>query len=640
MPRKSKSSSQSQEPLYNKDGTPTVAKAMADFERAFTYKHKFLEQADEDFRLFLGQQWEPEDARAMEEIGVKPLVLNKISPVIRLLRGIESQNRSDPKAFPEGKEDSVEASISTGLLKNVHKNSEIGFEMSEIFEDGTVCGECYIEPYLDFTDNFITGKLATKKIDYWNAFPDPEAKKYDHSDGQYFCKVTYDITKDQLLMLFPDQSEEVERLENGKINFTGGVLGSIDSLGATRQRTGYNADDDLFQNMPRAENLFDLLEYYYKHYVKKYYVGDLKLGGIKEAASEEEAKAYVAAANDQEKNSAKIIVKTVPEIWYMAIIGGLEKPLVNERAWFYPRWKNWPFVPFFCYRSTGRINSEFRHLKVQGIVRQMKDAQWEHNKRRIQELRHLGQSANSGWLTEEGAWTDKKLVEKFGSTPGVNLEYKRGSQKPERINPAPLSQAHAQLAKEFSMDMKESSGINTDLLAMQEGGTDSGRAIALRQKQGLTMVQGLFDNFARTKKILNKFILSQLSDIYTIETAQRVLGEAFLTENFSIQMVDPMSGMVQLVPDKQRADQLFDKVLRDSEAGNYDVSIGDIVSSESMQFAVFSSLMELVGSGVPIPPDVLIEESMIPEASKKKIVAAIQQQMAASGQKGEQNAKR
>lgn len=673
MPKSSKSSKTTQpsteEKIYKtKEGYPTQAKAMDDFRRAFDYKKRFLDQADDDFKVALGQQWDPEDVKTLDDVGVKALSINKIGPIVRLIKGIESQNRMDPKAFPEGKEDSLEAEISSGLLKNVSKNAEAPYKISDSFDDGNICGESFLEPYLDYTDNMLVGRLKLKKADYWNCFPDPDAKEYDNSDGEFFCKITYDLTKDQILQMFPDNEDDIEAIAEGKITFSGNTMNTTDQLGIELQRRGYNDDDGFFNDFRRHEKLFDLLEYYYKRYVTKFYIGDRLLGGIKEAPDKKTAMAYVEAANAQKKDSAVLIRKHIPEIWLMSIIGGMEDSLTDERAWSYPRWKGWPIFPYYCYRSTARISSKHRHLKVQGITRQMKDLQFSYNKRKTQELRHLNQSANSGWLTPENAWVDRSKVEKFGATPGINLEYKADIGKPERITPMALSQGHAQLAQENSQDMKDSSGINTDLLAMSEQGSDSGRAIALRQKQGMTMVQGIFDNLARTKSILYKFVLSQLSEMYTVETAQKVLGEAFLEENFMKPVmapvmgpqgpimdpatgqpamqpqIDPNTGQPAMQPDQQAAQMAFSKVLTDTELGNYDVAVGDVVSSETMQYANFQSLMDMAGKGMPIPAEVLIDESLLPQASKNKIKSAIQAQQqaaAAAGQPpGGANAKR
>jgi hypothetical protein len=388
-------------------------------------------------------------------------------------------------------------------------------------------------------------------------------------------------------------------------------------------------------------------------------VVDGRVGSIQEASSKEEADAYVTTfnSNDPEgKTMAKAIKRRVPEIWVMAIVPGVDDPLAHERAWSFPAWPSWPYIPYFAERTTVKIRSDKRHLMVQGVTRDIKDLNRELNKRRTQELRHLNQSANSGWLTPENAWVNRDDVENEGAAPGANLEYKPEVGKPERIFPTQLSQGHAQAAAEHSGDMKEASGINADLLAAQEGGQDSGRAIALRQKQGLVMVQGMFDNLSRSKKCLAKFILSQLPEIYTVERAVRVCGESFIRDNFTVPvmgpavnpqtgqpMMDPATGQPAMVPqidpmtgqpktqvDVNAAKNVFNQVLNDKELTTYDIAVGENISQDTIALANYMTLMDMAKQGIPIPPDVLIDESLIATSHKAKIKSAMERMSAAT----------
>jgi hypothetical protein len=58
----------------------------------------------------------------------------------------------------------------------------------------------------------------------------------------------------------------------------------------------------------------------------------------------------------------------------------------------------------------------------------------------------------------------------------------------------------------------------------------------------------------------------------------------------------------------------------------YDVAIGEGPYSETIRMANFLDLKELAQQGVPIPPETLIELSLIPEGQKKKVLDALRQQ--------------
>jgi hypothetical protein len=285
-----------------------------------------------------------------------------------------------------------------------------------------------------------------------------------------------------------------------------------------------------------------------------------------------------------------------------------------------------------------------QELQIQGIVRNLKDLQEEYNKRRTQELRHLNSSVNSGMLVPKGSLSAQELAKakEYGSAPAIVLEYDANVGKPEKIFPTPLSQGHAQLATENAQDLKEASGVNPDLLANSDT-SQSGRAILLKQKQGLVMVQEYLDNYSETKRNLGRFLLTQLSEVFTIETAIRVLGDDFINkyQEFKKPVIDSMTGQPQLDPmgglvteiDQNMVNEIFNGVLNNSsELSKYDVTIGEGAYSETTKMANYLTLSDMVKNGIPIPPDVLIQESMLPQGSKEKIVAAIESQQAMMAQ--------
>lgn len=654
-----------------KDKDLTVSRVMADFSAAAKVKSKLTKREIEDFKYALGEQWSEEDRISLERAKIKPATDNQIAPNLYLLTGLERQNRTDFKAFPEGEEDGLKAEIASYLFKKSIEMSGYGDKSSEQFKDGITCGESHLELYLDNDENLLNGKPRWKKLDGCQVFPDPASREYDFSDARYLYKVTRDIDKEDVIALYPEKEEDIMEVSDGKLG--------VDYDGAERhiQKRDYSKSSSSSADSNDYEGeCVDLIERYYKKACPRSFIGDRKTGSITEAESKEKADKFILdykarIVDDQSKYQAALqeaqvmtamgqpaqepiappetdieryihIKKNVQEIWLFAFIPGMNEPLANERAWFYPKWKSYPIIPFYARFSTAPLTGDDRHLLVQGLVHGVKNAQERHNKATTLMLRHLNSSANSGWLAEKDAWVNPDEVRNFGSLPGINLEYKNGK-KPERITPTPLSNAHAQISEQAVNGIKTSLGINADLLAVQQGGTDSGRAIALRQKQGLLMVQELFDNLSRSRRVAGKFVLSQLGKIFDTETAKKVLGDAFLKKNFPPLMLmnpetmqqEPMTDeMGQAMPyDKEMAELAIAEVLS-GDLGSYDVSVGEAVSSETLRMANVAELKEISAAypGV-IPPELIIEESQLPQSTKTKIIEAIKNaRMAQAGQ--------
>jgi len=650
-------------------------KSLSDFKKAYQAKSKLIERQEEDFLFALGKQWTEKDISDYESRRIKPVTDNRIQPNLFLLTGLERQNRSEFKAYPEGQEDSLKAEVASYLFKHAVKTSDFLYKTSEQFKDGTTCGESHLELYLDNTDDLLNGKPVWRKADGNTIFPEPGFREYDFSDARYVYKLTRDLSIDDLIALYPDKQSLIEKSNPGHFNYDG------DASGKHVQPRDYpkenrNGQDEL------KEDTCDLLERFYKKFVTKHYIGDKMRGTIVESKDKETAQGFIQSYQDEIQANAQQyqqdqvahqqavqqwqmagqpqgqmpiapiappehdperfihFTRWVPEIWVYAHTAGIEEPLADEVAWFYPEWKKYPFIPYYARFSTAPIKGDDAHLLVQGIVCGVKNAQEIHNKTKTLELLHLNSSTNSGWLSEEDVWVNPEKVEDFGATPGVNLEYKKDRPIPTRIFPQPLSTAHEQISQGAAESIKAQLGINSDLIAAEQGDSQSGRAIALRQKQGLLMVQELFDNLSRSRTIAGKFLLSQMGKMYDTDTAKKVLGEAFIQENFSapqtqvnpatgqqIPMMSP-NGQPIMAVDEQALDQLLTEILS-GEIGTYDVSVGESVSSETMKMANMADLKDFA-TAFPgmIPPDLLIEESMLPQSTKTKVVNSIRQAQA------------
>ena len=630
-----------------KDKKEFLKKVYENLQRSYEAYNKLYKAIKEDFKFVQGEQWDANDVEELRQAGVKALVINKLKPIVKLITGIERQSPSEYKAFPEGGEDQVVADASTRLLKSATKTCYLKSKQSEQFKHGCIGGISYLEGYMDYTESLIHGELMFKKLSAENVFPDPDAEEYDLSDGKFMIKVSRGLSKDQLKVLFPDKEKKIDELSSATIsweNFPAHMV-QID--------TGEDYNDESDINGEKKDG-FDLIDYYYKEMTRKYYVAVPEQGLIEEQPDKETAEAISAQIE-----GSKTISKMVPVIRHAQVLG--TELMYDDVAWFYPAWKKYTLFPFWAERITENIGN--KEVTVQGIIRGLKDLQEEFNKRRTQELRHLNASSNSGFDIEKGQLDDQNLrkVKKYGSSPGVVIERKPGTPPVNRISPMPLSQGHAQLAAENAQDLKEASGVNPDLLAT-DSKSQSGRAILLKQRQGLVMIQEMLDNFGETKRLVGQFILSQFKELYTIELALRVLGDAWVSENFTVPvnhilarglakvsqnemptdlekqvmlqypMQDPAvpiqteAGTLATVIDSDTAKELINKMLNDSELGKYDVMIGEGPYAETIRMANFLDIKELAQQGVPIPPDVLIDLSMIPEGQKKGIMKSLQAQ--------------
>jgi len=334
----------------------TRTRVLHDFYDAYEAKRELIKRQREDFEFRLGKQWEKEDENTLKRKGVLPVTDNRVQSNIFLLTGLERQNRTDIKAYPEGAEDSKEAHIATALIKNVIKQADGDFKFSEAFEDGVTCGEAGLELYLDATYNFLNPTPKLRKYFFDEIYPEPGWKEYDFNDCAYVYKWTRGIKKDDLIALYPEQEKEIEKMESGTIS----PMMKVDGMDEEHiQYKDYPTDSATYLEHKRDKE-FDLLERYYKKWVERVFVVDHVEQSITIVKKENEddkrteeaiAKKFVRDMVKENPDFAKrytVVKRDVPEIWVCAVTGSEEMDddefLVNERAWFSPRWNRYPIA--------------------------------------------------------------------------------------------------------------------------------------------------------------------------------------------------------------------------------------------------------------------------------------------------------
>jgi hypothetical protein len=380
--------------------------------------------------------------------------------------------------------------------------------------------------------------------------------------------------------------------------------------------------------------MLTVVEYWKKEYQDKWYVYFVSDGTTQDFPSEQEANAMVESRRSAEHQRMlkegnvlaqlenvqvqyAIRKRRVPVMKMAVKAGDVILTQGLQPSPFEPYYHGFPW---FQYIAEWSPEAKKEELRVQGLVRSLKDPQQEVNKSRSQYLHILNTSANSGWIGDEDALTEEKWMElkEFGATPGIAIRKKKGSQL-DRIHPVEPAYAHQVREKAAEDDFKQVSGINADLLSVDSSADPSGKAIALRIRQAVTILQPSFENFRYTKILIGQFLFKIIPSMFDVVKVEKILGQEFMQAN-------------QLTRGTLQA------YMNMIEDGKYNVSISEAHAGNTMREETFEDLMTLVEKGMPLPPDLIVEYMNIP--NKQEIInkmtqfqqqqAAMQQQAGAS----------
>ncbi len=587
-----------------------------------SFYERWEQEAKEDYAFGLGDQWRIEDRQKLGEVGRPCLTFNRIKPIIGLVSGYQRENSAKIKVSPEGSEDKIFSEVMDKVLGFIDKNTHLTYRLGYMFDDGLYCGKGWLEASITYDKDPILGELNFKQLTPYQVKVDPNCLDYDINDSAEYVFKIVRLSKEKLKYLYPKKKKLIDgfvkdndsQTENGS-----GVMieGDRDDYGnnpnktTVVQKSYQGVEDSEFEK----DQKFTLKEYWRLKTVTKYYVVEKETGEPQKFDTKEEAQAFAITQNTNAMEGMpgqmpmqptgkeiKVIEREVNEMWVAARCCGFI--LQDEKSPFEPHYSGFPL---FRYMADWTPNADSELLRVQGMVRQLKDPQREKNKSKSQNLHILNTQANSGWIADDNAMSEEdfKDLENMGSIPGIVIRKRTGTEVREILPKGPNA-GHLQREQQADEEFKQISAINPDLMGMQEG-TASGKAIGLRIKQAIMSLIRLFSNFRYTKECIGKFELQMMPLLLDSKKLMKILGPQYLQLN----QLDEGSLMAMLT------------MIKDNK---YDILVTESDHNSTVRFETFNQLVELVKSGIPIPPDLIIDYMDVPNSTEIKEKILIQQQ--------------
>lgn len=547
----------------------------------------WLSECEEDFKFRLGDQWADADKAVLNKQGRPILNLNIIKKPCDLITGYERQNQTSLKVMPIEKSDQTNADYLTELYKWASEYGHYGQQLSDAFNDAVTCGIGWLHPHMDYKKDPISGDVVVSKENPFRIMFDTETTQHDLTDCGWIIRHAW-LSRERAIELHPDFEDDISSAKTNSSNF------------AFQKPVAVYTD------------YVNIVEHWRKQTEKRNFLIHLLTGDMKELTDKEASKMRKLIKNKGNKpldpadpegdtySNFTVVTRDVQVIKMTAVceddilLYDGDNPFGTDE---------YPFIPVFG-SWTPAINDLV--LKIQGVVRLLKDPQREKNKRRSKLLHATMQLPFSNWLVQRGSLENPDELKK-SSSPGNVVQYE-GS-KPEQTPPQQISQGLIQLEEMFSNDIREI-GPNADMLGMsgQQGGSGPsapGITIQIRQKQGLTSIQELFDNYARAKNAFGRYVIKLMTQNFMPEKMVRITGKA------------PPPGIT------------------DSTTGRYDSKIEDAPNTPTYRAYMLMLIMELMNKGVNVPPDMVIEASDLPQEFKDQMQKSMKAQQEAASQQAQ-----
>lgn len=566
-----------------KDKRDAISRTNKAYSEANSDWSAWLTECEEDFKFRLGDQWTEGDKAQLNSEGRPILNINIIKKPCDLISGFERQNQTSLKVMPIEASDQPKADYLTELYKWASEYGHYGQQLSDAFNDAITGGIGWLHPHMDYKRDPISGDVVVKKENPFRIMFDTETTQHDLSDCSWLIRHAW-VARERAIELHPDFAEQIKDAKTNKSSF------------AFQKPVAVYTD------------YVNIVEHWRRETEKRNFLVHLISGDMKELDDKEAKKMrnLIKSKGDRpiDRNDPQgdtysnftVITRDI-QVIKMTMVCEDDILLYDGDNPFGT--DDYPFIPVFGW-WTPSYNDIM--LKIQGVVRLLKDPQREKNKRRSKLLHAAMQLPFSNWFVQRGSLQNPQELKK-SSKPGNVIEYE--GTKPEQAVPQQISQGLVQLEETFSNDIREI-GPNADMLGMsgQQGGSGPsapGITIQIRQKQGLTSIQELFDNYQYAKNIFGRYVIK------------------LITQNF---MPEKMARITAKLPPEG---------INYSTTGRYDCKIEDAPNTPTYRAYILMLIMELLNKGVQIPPDMIVEASDLPQEFKEKMMKSMEsQQQAAS----------
>lgn len=568
-----------------------LVKWLGDCENS-TSETLWLEEAEEDYKFYAGDQDTLEVKLALEAQNRPNTTYNEVQPKINMLVGMGAQLDGAVTLMPRTIEDGPLTELLIGAVDFFREKMRQNRKESSCFEHSVKSGKSWLHFYVDETDK--ENKLKSQRVPGRYIHCDPDSIEYDRSDARF---------------LFRDKWFTAEDIEAAwdQFKFPRDEAGNVvqETFAGVQQSHAYTPT---FFN--QANDKYRVVEAWFRKY-EKMYVFMSPLTGKQEELLESEFQNFKKSLKEgfTLPNGQKLQQDDIPSTSYLvrsiyyAIFNAYEILDVGRSIYKHGLF---PYVYLEAYHD----EDNNRPLSV---IKPMKDPQRGLNTTRRQ-LIHLLQTAPKGILMHEiGAVLNIEDYEQNSSKAGYHLALSNGGLQKIQFSQQPqIPNIYSQLDGLFQQSMKDSSGIQDSLLGIQTSTREPGITAQMRNESSVSVLYSLFDNYKEFKYICAKILLSNIQQFITDEQVIRIKGSS----GYELMKINSEFN--------KQADGW-----NDITSAQFDIVIDNDLVTKSTRLAIAQLLQEFSHNNPgSIPAEVMLEYANIPYTAQVKVKenAAAQQQ--------------
>lgn len=548
-----------------------------------SHRQRWQTLSQKGYDFYLNEQLSKEEKDQLEESGMPTFTINRITPIIEIMKYFVTANNPKWKAVGATGDDVDAAQVHSDIADYCWYLSNGKSLYSQIALDALTKGVGYFLVDIDKDADRGMGEVRFSRLDPYDVFVDPASRDFLFRDAN-FIQVRKNIARSRLINMLPEFAAKIKK-----------VAKSSDVISYSQRDTNLGETiqpEDITMGISIEAEDEDIVPYYETYHKKKFkyrnvyikvepsksellilkeqvekevqsFREEVEVGLMEKQMKIEEAvqsgeiipeRAKLEIKKSQEmaaqairekemelisraRDQATIIKQEVmSESQYKILIDSeqFKKKIVDSVIFYENRVIQTCSAgdDIFLYEYTLPIN-EYPIVPIpymytgtpypMSAVQPLIGKQQEINKAHQIMLHNANLASNLRWMYEEGAVPEEEW-EKYSSSPGALLKYRQGFATPTPILPAPINNAFYTVVQEGKSDAEYISGVPSSMMGFAQDQAETYRGLLANDEFGTRRLKAWMGSVVEPAlEHLGRCFQSRAQRHYSLEKVFRIV---------------------------------------------------------------------------------------------------------------------
>ena len=548
-----------------------------------SHRQRWQTTSQKGYDFYLNEQLTKEEMTMLEESGMPTFTINRITPIIEIMKYFVTANSPKWKAVGATGDDVDVAQVHSDIADYCWYLSNGKSLYSQIALDSLTKGVGYFLIDIDKDADRGMGEVRFNRINPYDVYVDPSSQDFLYRDAN-FIQIRKNISRSRLINLFPEYETKIKKVTRGTdvVSYSQRDASFTDSIQREDITFGINTESEDDDIVAYYETYSKKKFKYYNVYIRvQPSPAQLELlqDGIQEALQSFQQEIEVQLIEKQMQieqqikegeviperaklmieNSQKMAAQAIKEKEMELMSEAQEQATIIKQQVMsnadYNVLKNSEeankniidSIEFYENRivkicSAGDDTflfeqiipiSEYPIIPIPymytgspfplSAVTPLIGKQQEINKAHQIMLHNANLSSNLRWMYEEGSVPEDEW-EKYSSSPGALLKYRPGFKPPTPIQPAPINNAFFTVVQQGKSDAEYISGVPSSMMGFSQDQAETYRGLLANDEFGTRRLKAWMNSIVEPSlEHVGKVFQMMAQKHYNIEKVFRIV---------------------------------------------------------------------------------------------------------------------